>query len=57
MKELSQLLMVDKTTTSKVVQKLIVEGLVNKDQDPLDKRSYHLNPTLKTEEVYETIIR
>ncbi len=57
MKELSQLLMVDKTTTSKVVQKLIAEGLVNKDQDTLDKRSYHLTPTEKTKEVYATIIR
>jgi len=57
MKELSQLLMVDKTTTSKVVQKLIVEGLVSKDQDPQDKRSYHLAPTVKTKEVYAIIIK
>lgn len=57
MKGLSKLLMVDKSTMSKVLQKLIAEGLVNKNQDPLDKRSYHLNPTEKTKEVYETIIR
>lgn len=56
MKELSQLLMVDKTTTSKVVQKLIAEQLVSKTQDPQDKRAYHLFPTNKAREAYTIII-
>lgn len=56
MKELSQLLMVDKTTTSKVVQKLITEQLVSKTQDDQDKRAFHLFPTAKAKEAYSIII-
>lgn len=56
MKELSQLLMVDKTTTSKVVQKLIKEGLVVKKQDTDDKRAIQLYPTAKAKQAYGTII-
>ena len=56
MKELSKLLMVDKTTASKVVQKLIAEKLVRKIQDSNDKRAYPLFPTTKAEEAYATII-
>jgi DNA-binding MarR family transcriptional regulator len=56
MKELSQLLMVDKTTASKVVQKLVAEKLVRKTQDPQDKRAYPLYPTKKAEEAYAVII-
>ncbi len=56
MKELSQLLMVDKTTTSKVVQKLITEKLVRKKQDTEDKRAYHLFPTEKAAQAYNIII-
>jgi DNA-binding MarR family transcriptional regulator len=57
MKELSQLLMVDKTTTSKVVQKLITEKLVRKKQDAHDKRAYHLFPTAQAKQAYRTIIK
>lgn len=56
MKELSQLLMVDKTTTSKVIQKLISEKLVRKKQDVQDKRTYHLFPTKKATQAYSIII-
>lgn len=56
LKELSQLLMVDKTTTSKVVKKLIALGLVTKCQDEQDKRAYLLFPTSKANDAYRTII-
>ncbi|WP_136809232.1 MarR family winged helix-turn-helix transcriptional regulator [Desulfosediminicola flagellatus] len=56
MKELSQLLMVDKTTTSKVVHKLITEELVSKTQDAHDKRAYNLFPTEKAKQAYDFII-
>ena len=56
MKELCQLLMVDKTATSKVIKKLIGEGLVEKEQDASDKRAYKLFPTQRAKEAYQTII-
>jgi len=56
MKELSQLLMVDKTATSKVIRKLVAERLVTKTQDSEDKRAFRLFPTPKAVEVYEVII-
>lgn len=56
MKVLSQLLMVDKTTASKVVQKLVAKKLVRKIQDPQDKRAYPLFPTSKAKEAYAIII-
>jgi DNA-binding MarR family transcriptional regulator len=56
MKDLSQMLMVDKTTTSKVVHKLIAENLVSKTQDTLDKRAYNLFPTVKAKQAYAIII-
>ena len=56
MKELSQLLMVDKTTTSKVVQKLITEKLIYKTQGTQDKRVYQLFPTVKATQAYNVII-
>jgi len=54
--ELSQLLMVDKTTTSKVIQKLMAEDFVVKRQDTDDKRSFQLYPTEKANSAYEIII-
>lgn len=56
MKELSQLLMVDKTATSKVIQKLVTEKLVNKEQDPGDRRAFMLFPTQKAKKAYQVII-
>lgn len=56
MKELCRLLMVDKTTTSRVVRKLIAEQLVYKEQDARDQRACHLFPTAKSKQAYETII-
>lgn len=55
--ELSNMLKVDKTTTTKAVQKLIELGYINKEQDERDKRGYKLTPTEKAWEVYNFIIQ
>ncbi|MEK8223421.1 MarR family transcriptional regulator [Clostridioides difficile] len=54
--ELSNMLKVDKATTTKAIQKLIKAGYVDKKQDEFDKRGYNLTPTDKSLEVYELII-
>lgn len=54
--ELSNMLKVDKTTTTKAVKKLIELGYLIKKQDEKDKREYKLSPTLKALEVYEFIL-
>lgn len=54
--DLSNILKVDKTTTTKAVQKLIEAGYVDKKQDENDKRGYKLFPTQKSLEVYDFII-
>lgn len=56
MKELSQMLMMDKTTTSKVVLKLAAEKLVRKTRDTHDKRAFQLFPTPKAEQAYGILI-
>jgi DNA-binding MarR family transcriptional regulator len=55
--QLSSLLKVDKTTTTKVIQKLIKEGFILKKKNSDDKRSYQLYPTSKTLKIYEEIIK
>lgn len=55
--DLSAMLKVDKTTTTKAVQKLIEIGYVEKVQDELDKRGYKLTPTTKALEIYNLIIK
>ncbi|GKU27443.1 MarR family transcriptional regulator [Clostridium folliculivorans] len=54
--DLSNMLKVDKTTTTKAVHKLIEIGYLNKEQDEKDKREYKLNPSKKGLEVYEFIL-
>lgn len=54
--DLSNLLKVDKTTTTKVVQKLIDEGYITKERDNTDKRMWRLFPTSKAHNVYPIII-
>lgn len=54
--DLSNMLKVDKTTTTKAVKKLIDIGYLDKQQDENDKREYKLTPTKKALEVYEFII-
>ena len=53
---LSNILKVDKTTTTKAVKKLIDIGYLDKQQDTRDKREYKLTPTKKALEIYEFII-
>jgi DNA-binding MarR family transcriptional regulator len=54
--QLSMCLKVDKTTTTKAVQKLIAGGYIQKKQDESDSRAYQLYPTAKALEVYESVI-
>jgi len=54
--DLSSLLKVDKTTTTKVVQKLIAEGFILKERDIEDKRMWRLFPENKALNAYEEII-
>ncbi|WP_430400536.1 MarR family winged helix-turn-helix transcriptional regulator [Flavobacterium sp.] len=46
-KTLSSLLLVDKTTTAKAVNKLVVKGYINKEVDEVDKRNFNLYLTEK----------
>lgn len=54
--QLSAMLKVDKTTTTKVVQKLLDKGLITKEQDEIDRRSYNLYPTSKSIDIYNEIV-
>lgn len=56
LKNLSIILKVDKTTTTKATQKLIVAGYIFKEKDDLDNRVYRLYPTDKGLRIYNTII-
>ncbi|HWR44281.1 MarR family winged helix-turn-helix transcriptional regulator [Sporomusa sp.] len=55
--ELSNILKVDKATTTKAIQKLIEENYVLRERDSLDKRMWHLFPSLKAKETYSYIIQ
>ena len=54
--QLSSMLKVDKTTTTKVVQKLLDKGFITKEKDAIDRRSYNLYPTSKSIDIYNEII-
>lgn len=54
--DLSNMLKVDKTTTTKAVKKLIALGYVYREADEFDKRSYNLLPTSTGIEIYNNII-
>ncbi|MDR3593119.1 MAG: MarR family transcriptional regulator [Negativicutes bacterium] len=54
--DLSNLLRVDKTTTTKAVQKLIKENYVRKERDSADHRIWHLTPSDKALAVYPLVI-
>lgn len=55
--ELSNMLKVDKATTTKAVQKLMAEEYVVRKRDLEDKRMWHLFPSARAEEVYDYIIQ
>ncbi|MBR0599018.1 MarR family winged helix-turn-helix transcriptional regulator [Sinanaerobacter chloroacetimidivorans] len=54
--QLSILLKVDKTTTTKAIQKLIGKGYAMKENHETDKRVYSLSPTEKGLEIYNAVI-
>ena len=54
--ELSHLLRVDKTTTTKAVQKLIQANYVRKERDKSDQRAWRLFPTEQAMQCYEKVI-
>lgn len=54
--ELSDILKVDKTTTTKAIQKLIAEDYVRRERGPLDKREWRLYPTDRALAVYPGLI-
>jgi DNA-binding MarR family transcriptional regulator len=54
--ELSSVLKVDKTTTTKAVKKLIDANYVYKELDKQDKRGYNIMPTDKALKIYDLII-
>ena len=54
--DLSNLLKVDKTTTTKVIQKLILAGYIEKKEDVSDKRMWRLFPLQKALAAYTYII-
>lgn len=55
--DLSNILRVDKTTTTKAVKKLIEIGYLYREQDKNDKRESRLFPTEKGLDIYNLIIK
>lgn len=56
MVELSNMLRVDKATTTKAIQKLLEEGYVLRKRDDEDKRMWHLFPSEKAGDIYPLLI-
>ncbi len=54
--DLTVLLKIDKTSTSKAIQKLEAEGYIERKKDILDKRVWRLYPTEKGLKSYDCII-
>lgn len=54
--DLSHMLRVDKTTTTKAVQKLIEAGYVRKEHNEADRRAWRLLPTEQALHVYTRVI-
>ena len=54
--DLSNILKVDKTTTTKAIQKLIEADYIDKVRDDDDKRMWRLHPKQKALEVYPMLV-
>lgn len=54
--DLSNILKVDKATTTKAIQKLMDEGYVLRERGSEDKRMWHLFPSAKAQNIYPYII-
>lgn len=55
--DLSNILKVDKATTTKAVQKLMKENYVLRERNDDDKRGWRLFPSVKAQAVYQYIIQ
>jgi DNA-binding MarR family transcriptional regulator len=55
--ELSNILKVDKATTTKAIQKLMEENYVLRERNSTDKRMWHLFPSSIAQEIYSYIIQ
>lgn len=55
--ELSNILKVDKATTTKAIQKLMEENYVVRERNHSDKRMWHLFPSSTAQEIYPYIIQ
>ncbi|QDR79488.1 MarR family winged helix-turn-helix transcriptional regulator [Sporomusa termitida] len=55
--DLSNILKVDKATTTKAIQKLLAEDYVWRTRDSMDKRMWHLFPSLKAQKIYSYLIQ
>lgn len=55
--ELSNILKVDKATTTKATQKLMEENYVLRERNSADKRMWHLFPSTSAQEIYPYIIQ
>lgn len=55
--ELSNILKVDKATTTKAIQKLMEENYVLRERNSADKRMWHLFPSTSAQEIYPYIIQ
>jgi len=54
--ELSNILRVDKATTTKAVQKLMEEDYVLRERDEQDRRMWRLSPAAKAGDIYPLLI-
>ena len=54
--ELTLMLRVDKTSTTKAIQKLEAEGYIERQKDSSDSRMLRLFPTVKGLEIYDAVI-
>lgn len=54
--DLSNILRVDKATTTKAVQKLMEEGYILRERDVEDKRMWRLSPAAKAKNIYSLLI-
>ena len=55
--DLSNMLKVDKATTTKAIQKLEDKGLIERKRDKIDKRMWRLYPKTEAFDLYSLIIR
>lgn len=55
--EISQLMIINKSTVTKMLSQLELAGFITRKGNPGDKRSYHIFPTDKASAIYPEIIK